>query len=108
MAYRGLQLLLDTIDNVHEALNPDLEIYGVLATLFKNNNHSKEVYNLLKENTHLIGKINNSVSAEYATIKGLSVAEFDKKSVVAKEYIRITKELVEKYKNGEIKSKLYD
>lgn len=108
LAYRGLELLLDTIENVHEALNPDLEIYGVLATLYKNNNHSKEVLTLLKDNYHLIGKINNSVSAEYATIQGKSVSEFNKKSPVAKEYTRITKEIIDEFKSGKIKTKLYE
>ena len=108
LAYRGLELLLDTIDNVHEALNPDLEIYGVLATLYKNNNHSKEVLGLLRDNYNLIGKINNSVSAEYATVNGKSVSEYDPTSPVAIEYTRITEEIVDKSKKGTIKAKLYN
>lgn len=105
LAYRGLGLLLDTISNVQESLNPDLVIYGVLATLYKNNNHSKEVLSLLKDNYNLIGKINNTVAAEYATVESKSVMQYDKRSSIAKEYTRITKEIVEKYESGEIKSK---
>lgn len=106
LAYRGLELLMDTIANVKESLNSDLVVYGVLATLYKNNNHSKEVLTLLKDNFNLIGKINNTVAAEYATLESKSVSQYDKNSNAAKEYSRITNEIVEKFKNGEITAKV--
>ena len=43
-ALRGVALLKTTIDKVHERLNPDLEIDGVLGTMFDGRTlHSREV-----------------------------------------------------------------
>ena len=45
MALSGIPLLLDSIDDIHEYANPDLEILGVFATWTeKNNTMSAEVF----------------------------------------------------------------
>ena len=43
-ALRGMALLMDTIDKVQERLNPDLEIVGILATMYDSRTvHGREV-----------------------------------------------------------------
>ena len=49
-ALRGVALLIDTIEKVQERLNPDLEIDGLLATMYDARTlHSREVVARLVE-----------------------------------------------------------
>jgi chromosome partitioning protein len=50
MALRGLRMLLDTLENVREVTNPELRIWGILATRYDSRTiNSREVYAYLAE-----------------------------------------------------------
>ena len=50
MALRGLRMLLDTLENIKEVTNPDLEILGLLATRYDTRTiNSREVHQYLSE-----------------------------------------------------------
>ena len=40
---RGVALLQDTVAKIQERTNPDLEVLGVLATMFDRTLHAREV-----------------------------------------------------------------
>jgi chromosome partitioning protein len=49
-ALRGMALLLDTLDKVRDRLNPELELQGIVLTLFDGRTlHAKEVLERVKE-----------------------------------------------------------
>ena len=50
MALRGLRMLLDTLENVREVINPQLQVLGILATRYDSRTiNSREVYSYLGE-----------------------------------------------------------
>ena len=50
MALRGLRMLLDTLENVREVINPQLQVMGILATRYDSRTiNSREVYQYLAE-----------------------------------------------------------
>ena len=49
-ATRGIQMMLDTIDRIHARLNPELELRGILATMYSTGTiHAREVLEEIKE-----------------------------------------------------------
>lgn len=74
VAFRGLVRLLETVDNIiSSGINPDLKMYGVIATLNNRTTHSKEILELLqnKFKNKLIGIIPHSVFAQDAVYDGI-------------------------------------
>lgn len=97
---RGLELLLQTIANVRENLNPKLMIEGALITMFDNRlGFQKEVVETV---TTAYGghfrifdtKIPMSVRVTEAQASGQSIFDSDSKGKVAKAYGLFAKELI--------------
>lgn len=98
-ALEGLSQLLNTAGLVKKSLNPDLKIEGILLTMFDSrNNLSHQVVGEIR--SHFSDKVFNSiiprnVRLSEAPSHGLPIFEYDEKSVGARKYMELAKEIVE-------------
>ncbi len=97
-ALEGLAALLDTIEQVKEAVNPDLEVEGMLRTMFDPRSKlSAEVVKTLRE--HFDDKvfrtaIPRNIKLAEAPSHGLPVLQYDRASRGAQAYLALAGELV--------------
>lgn len=99
LSYRGIELLMDTIAEIKELINPRLEVLGAIATLYNmRSNDDKDILNGLKSKYNVIGVVKMLVSAKKGIYDGLSVVEKEPNSEISIEYIKIADMLLnEKY-----------
>lgn len=97
-AMEGLGQLLNTIRLIRESLNEDLELEGILLTMFDpRNNLSKEVQKQVEEFLHdsiFDTIIPRNVRLSEAPSHGQSIIEYDIKSKGAASYIELAKEML--------------
>lgn len=97
-ALRGVALLVDTIEKVRDRLNPDLEIDGILATMFDARTlHSREVVNRVYEafgDTLLHTVIGRTVKFPDATVAAEPITEFAPNHPGAQAYRQLARELI--------------
>jgi chromosome partitioning protein len=97
-ALRGVALLIQTIDKVKERLNPQLEVKGVLATMYDARTvHSREVLARLVEafgerTFHTV--INRTVRFPETTVAGEPITTYAPNSVGAAAYRSLAKEVL--------------
>lgn len=97
---KGLEQLLQTINQVRRQINPKLRIEGILLTMVDSRtNYSKDISNLIRENYG--GKLKvyktdipRSVRAEEISAEGTSIFKHDPKGKVADAYRVLTKEVL--------------
>lgn len=94
LAYRGLILLLDTIESVRSNLNENLDVLGVVATFHNGTIHARENLHELTQKHHVIGVVSTTVRAKDAVYQGKPIYLTDPESKVAQEYDRITQEVL--------------
>lgn len=95
LAYRGLKQLMETIDTVRAYFKPDIEVVGLLATLFESRaNDDKEILEVLQEEYNVLGIIKRTTQAKKGMYDGLSSVEYSPKSELAMEYERVIDVLV--------------
>lgn len=111
----GLSLLLQTIKNVKQYINPSLEIEGILITMIDDRtNLSKKIQKELRMEYGQRIKVYDqtiprNVKAAEATGLGQSVCHYDSKSSAALAYYRLSKEMInvekniERYKNQRLR-----
>lgn len=99
LSYRGIELLMDTICEVKELINPKLEMLGTIATLYNmRSNDDKDILNGLISKYSVIGVVKMLVSAKKGIYDGLSVVEREPNNDISIEYIKIADMLInEKY-----------
>ncbi len=96
-ALEGLSALLDTIEGVRDAVNPDLVVEGLLRTMFDGrNNLGVEVSNQLVE--HFDDQVfrtivPRNVRLAEAPSHGLSIVEYDRSSRGAVAYLALAGEI---------------
>lgn len=101
-ALEGLGQLLETIQQVRQALNPDLELLGVLLTMFDNRTSlSNDVHAEVKK--HFPGKVFSTVIPRNirlaeAPSHGMPIADHDKWSKGARAYKKLAKEVEQRLK----------
>lgn len=94
LAYRGIKQLLETIDTIKEYFKPELEVIGVLATLFETRSKDdNDILELLKEEYNVIGVIKRTVAAKKGIYDGKASVEQSPRSDLSKEYQNILKYL---------------
>jgi len=97
-AMEGLGKLLNTIRLIRESLNEDLELEGILLTMFDpRNNLSKEVQKQVEEYLHdsiFDTVIPRNVRLSEAPSHGQPIIEYDIKSKGAASYIELAKEML--------------
>lgn len=97
-AMRGVALLVETIEKVQDRLNPDLEIDGVLATMFDQRTlHSKEVVGSLVAgfgDRVFETVIKRSIKFADATVAATPITLFAENHDGAKAYRQLARELI--------------
>src|SRR3954454_5845359 len=105
LALRGLVQLENTLAMVRENLNPQVEIVGILPTMYdKRTLHSREAVEILRENFGDLvfnTKIRKTVRFAEAPVKGASVLLYDPDGEAAKLYRDLAKEVLNGAKTRE-------
>jgi chromosome partitioning protein len=98
LSLRGLVQLENTLSMIRENLNPNVEIEGILPTMYdKRLLHSKEAVDILKENFGDLvykTKIRKTIRYAEAPVKGQSVLGYDPKGDAAGLYRDLAKEVL--------------
>ena len=98
LSLRGLVQLENTLSMIRENLNPDVEIQGILATMYDRRLlHSKEAVEILKENFGDLvfnTKIRKTIRYAEAPVKGQSVLSYDPSGEAAEIYRDLAKEVL--------------
>ncbi len=96
-AMRGIRLLLDSIDKIKVRLNPDLELTGILATMYSTGTiHAREV---LEELRSVFGEkvfevvIFKSIRFAEASVVSQAIVEYARKHKGAIAYRKLAREL---------------
>src|SRR6266536_3068263 len=96
LSLRGLVQLENTLSMIRENLNPDVEIRGILPTMYDRRTlHSREAVEILQENFgELVFKtwIRKTVRYAEAPVKGVSVLKYDPTGTAAEAYRDLAKE----------------
>lgn len=96
LAWKGFELLLGTLENARR-INKELEIMGILPTMYQNTNHSKEVLELIQETGKAFKTVvTHSVKYKDATVNGEPIMDYDKK--LGKQYLDLAKEVIDRAK----------
>lgn len=98
-ALRGVALLMQSIEKVQTRINPSLDIFGVLPTMYTKTLHSEEVlqriYEAFKDKVfHTV--ISRSVKLPDATVAAAPITMFAPEHKVAKEYREVSRELIDR------------
>lgn len=97
LAYRGLNQLFETIDIVRTYFKSDIDVLGVLATMFDSRvNDDKEILQVLREEYNVIGVIKRTAQAKKGIYDGRASVEFAPKSDLAKEYENVVDLIISK------------
>src|ERR671935_1651209 len=98
LSLRGLVQLENTLSMIRENLNPDVEIEGILPTMFDTRTlHSREAVEILQENFGELvfdTKIRKTIRYAEAPVKGQSVLKYDPTGDAASMYRRLAKEVL--------------
>jgi len=98
LSLRGLVQLENTLSMIRENLNPEVEIQGILPTMFdKRTLHSREAIDILEENFGDLvfdTKIRKTIRYAEAPVKGTSVLAYDPTGEAAQAYRRLAKEVL--------------
>ncbi|GII86276.1 chromosome partitioning protein [Sphaerisporangium siamense] len=100
-ALRGVALLMESITKVQERLNKDLEIDGILATMYDPRTlHAREVLQTIMQGFgdkvfHTV--INRTVRFPDATLAGEPITQFDPASMGATAYRELARELLSRW-----------
>ncbi len=98
LSLRGLVQLENTLSMIRENLNPEVEIQGILPTMFDNRTlHSREAVEILQENFGDLvfdTKIRKTIRYAEAPVKGSSVLKYDPSGSAAEAYRELAKEVL--------------
>jgi chromosome partitioning protein len=98
LSLRGLVQLENTLSMIRENLNPEVEIEGILPTMYDSRTlHSREAVEILQENFGdlVFGtKIRKTVRYAEAPVKGSSVLKYDPSGSAAEAYRELAKEVL--------------
>jgi chromosome partitioning protein len=98
LSLRGLVQLENTLSMVRENLNPDVEIMGILPTMYDRRLlHSREAVEILKENFGDLvynTRIRKTIRYAEAPVKGQSVLAYDPEGEAAAMYRDLAKEVL--------------
>ena len=99
LSLRGLVQLENTLTMIRENLNPEVEIVGILPTMFDSRTlHSREAIEILQENFgDLVFKtrIRKTIRYAEAPVKGISILKYDPNGNAAEAYRELAKEVLD-------------
>ncbi|MFR9806875.1 ParA family protein [Pseudonocardia sp. RS010] len=95
---RGVALLMDTIDKVKDRLNPDLDLIGILATMFDSRTvHTREVHQRVVEafgDLVFDAVINRTIRFPETTVAGEPITTWAPSSSGAQAYRMLAREVI--------------
>ena len=96
-ALRGVALLMQSIDKVQSRINPSLEVYGVLVTMYTRTLHCEEVlqriYEAFQDKVfHTV--ISRSIKLPDSNVAAAPITYFAPEHKTSKEYREVTRELI--------------
>lgn len=95
LSYRGLTNLNDTIADVKEYINPTLETYGIVATMYeKRVKDDTEILRLLDREYKVISIINKKVLAKKGIYDGIAVVQLAPDTDISKAYQQIASMII--------------
>jgi chromosome partitioning protein len=98
LSLRGLVQLENTLSMIRENINPDVEIQGILPTMFDGRTlHAREAVEILEENFgDLVFKtrIRKTIRYAEAPVKGQSALKYDPAGTAAEAYRDLAKEVL--------------
>jgi chromosome partitioning protein len=98
LSLRGLVQLQNTLEMIRENLNPQVDIDGILPTMFDRRTlHSREAVDILRENFGDLvfnTKIRKTIRYAEAPVKGQSVLAYDPEGEAAMLYRDLAKEVL--------------
>src|SRR5215210_3101212 len=98
LSLRGLVQLQATLEMIRENLNPEVDILGILATMFDRRTlHAREAIEILRENFGDLvfnTRIRKTIRYAEAPVKGQSVLQYDPSSEAAEMYRDLAKEVL--------------
>jgi chromosome partitioning protein len=98
LSLRGLVQLENTLSMIRENLNPNVEIEGILPTMYDSRTlHAREAVEILQENFGDLvfdTKIRKTVRYAEAPVKGTSVLKYDPSGSAAEAYRELAKEVL--------------
>ncbi len=101
-ALEGVGLMLETIGRIRQSLNPNLEIEGVVLSMYDGrNNLSVEVVEEVKKffkDAVFTSVIPRNIRLAEAPSFGVSILDYDEKSKGARAYLNLSKEFLRKNK----------
>lgn len=86
LSYRGLANLEQSIEEVKEVINPNVKIYGVIATKHERKTKSRQILELMMQNYPVIAVIKSLAEAIAGIYDGKSVVELLPGSDISKAY----------------------
>lgn len=97
LAYRGLELLQGTIEEIQSLMNPRLEVMGVIATLYEMNlRHDNEILQALQNKYNVLAVVKKRAIAKNGVYDGRTVADQSPDSDIAKAYDEVCRFIIEK------------
>jgi chromosome partitioning protein len=100
-ALEGISELLDTVERIRVALNPELEIEGVVLTMLDDRtNLAQQVIAELKKffgDKLCAASIPRNIRLAEAPSHGKAALVYDPRSKGAESYIRLAKEIIERH-----------
>ena len=99
LSAKGLEMLLSTIENVKNNLNPNLNIEGILITMYDNRlTFHKEMADTISETFTGLKifetKIPASVRVTETQAKSISIFDYDPNGKISASYENFTKEMI--------------
>lgn len=96
-ALRGVALLMQSIEKVRSRINPALEVYGVLVTMYTSTLHCEEVLQRIYEafqDKVFHGVISRSIKLPDSNVAAAPITIYAPNHKTAKEYREIARELI--------------
>ena len=103
-ALEGLSALLNTIDEIRHSVNPEVEIFGLLRTMYDpRNNLARDVSEQLE--SHFSDKVFNTIVPRNirlaeAPSHGAPILHYDRNSTGAKAYLALAGEVLRRINSG--------
>jgi len=91
LAYRGVELLMESISDIKDLINPSLSVLGVIATMYeKRVKDDNEILQALQKKYNVIGIVKKLAIAKKGVYDGRSVSEQSPNNDIAKEYDKVS------------------
>ena len=103
-ALEGITQLVKTIDRIKDKLNPELQVRGILLTMFDKRNKlssqvDREARNYFKEKVYLT-VIPRNVRLSEAPSHGMPCVVYDKSCLGSQSYLKLAQEFIRKKNIG--------